>query len=205
MSLTVGAAIAAGIKGIVTFISSMTIPQALAVGAFVGGVVYTVYVKIKASKKIVKNSKKASTVSQQVSKDFDDRRKGKKTKVDVDALDRDLEDIRTRDIRETDRIYKDILDEIDEDNQVRNRGRKHEYRKRDFDPVKRMKQRDKKRKRKSMSRTIDEELAKFYSDVDDIWQAEEDKKFNRYVGEDDDFSNAAKKTYEADFSLLNNA
>ena len=35
MSVTLGAAVMAGVKGIVGIISSLTIPQALAVGAFV--------------------------------------------------------------------------------------------------------------------------------------------------------------------------
>ena len=205
MSVTLGAAVMAGVKGIVGIISSLTIPQALAVGTFVGGIAYTLYVKIKSSKKICKKAHEASTVTQKVADDYDKRKHGK-TSVDVDRLDRDMDDIRTRDERETDRIYKDILDEIDADNQVRNRGRKHKYSKknakRDFAAVDKMKKRAKKRREGSFARTIEEEIEKFYRDVEDISRAEEDKKFDRYVGEEDDMSRKSQSIFDQDFAAL---
>lgn len=207
MSMTIGAAIMAGVKGIVGIISSLTIPQALAVGAFVGGVAYTLYVKIKSSKKMSKKAKEASTVSQKVTEDYENRRRSRKNDIDFDRLDRDMDEIRTRDERETDRIYKDILDEIDADNQVRNRGKKHRYTrknaKKDFAAIKKMKDRAKKKRRGGyFERNLEEEIAKFYNDVEAISRAEEDKSFSRYVGEEDDFSRASDDIFEQDFAKI---
>ena len=190
MSATIGSIIGAGLKGIIATVGSLTVPQAFAVGALIGGIAYTFWVKYKAAKKMTKKAKKAETVTQ---------------KINMDKLDRDMEEIRTRDERETDRIYKDILDEIDEGSNIRNRGKNHRYTKknakRDFAAVDRMKKR--KKNGSNFARTIDEEIEKFYRDCEDIYRAEEEKKFGRFIGEDDDFHRQAVETYKRDQQKFN--
>lgn len=181
MSMTIGAAIGAAAKGILMTIASLTIPQALAVGAFVGAAAYTIYLRIKHNKKVKKAAKKPRTVTD---------------KINFDKLEDDLEEIRTRDERETDRIYKNVLDELDEEVQTRNRGRKHKYgkksKKKDFAAVEAMKRRDK-RRRGGMS--MQELFEKSFGELDEIIAAEERKKssrgFDTYLGEDDEFSDEA--------------
>lgn len=182
MSITIGAAIGAAAKGILMTIASLTIPQALAVGAFVGAAAYTIYLRIKHNKKVKKAAKKPRTVTD---------------KINFDKLEDDLEEIRTRDERETDRIYKNVLDEIDEEVQTRNRGRKHKYgkrsKKKDFAAVEAMKRRDKRRRNGGMS--MQELFEKSFGELDEIIEMQErrkrDKGFDTYLGEDDDFSDEA--------------
>lgn len=183
MSMTIGAAIGAAAKGIFMTIASLTIPQALAVGAFVGAAAYTIYLRLKRNKKVKKAAKKPRTVTDQ---------------INFDKLDEDLEEIRTRDERETERIYKNILDEIDEEVQSRNRGRNHKYgkksKKKDFAAVDAMKRRDK-RRRNGQDLSMQELFDKTFAELDSIIEAEKRKKekskFDTFLGEDDDFSDEA--------------
>lgn len=199
--MTLGAALINGFKSILNAIASLTIPQAMAVGAFVGGAAYTIYLKIRAARKLMKSAHKPSTVTEQISHDFDNRRKN--SKVDMDKLNRDIDDIKTRDIRETDRIYKDILDEIDETDQLRNSGRNHRYTKknydRDFYPLKKLKKKKKRKNGTTMQDILEDEFGKFYQGVDEIIQSEQEKKFDRYVGEEDSFSREANALFAKDF------
>lgn len=196
--MTIGAAIGIAAKGIFAAISSLSVGQALAVGAFVGGVAYTLYVKIKAHVKIVKNSKKPQTQTQKVQDDYDKKKKSSST-IDFDVWDQKLDDLDEKDFRETEDMYRKILDEIDEDVQTRNRGKNHRYtkknKKKDFAAVDRMKERDKRRRMSfgRPARTIDDELEKFYSDVDDIFRTEEQAKYGKFVDDDDrDFEKSAR-------------
>lgn len=200
--MTLGAALVHGFKSILGAIASLTIPQAMAVGAFIGGAAYTIYLKIRAARKLLKSAEKPATVTEKISHDFD--RRNKKSSVDMDLLNQDIEDIKTRDLRETDRIYKDILDEIDEDNQLRNSGRKHRYTKknydRDFYPLKKLKKRKKRKNGPMMSDILEDEFGKFYQGVNEIIQSEQEKQFDRYVGEEDDFSRKANALFAKDFA-----
>lgn len=200
--MTLGAALVSGFKSILNAIASLTIPQAMAVGAFVGGAAYTIFLKIRAARKLMKNANKPSTITEKISQDFDRRRKGS-SKVDMDKLDRDIDDIKTRDLRETDRIYKDILDEIDETDQIRNSGRNHRYTKknydRDFYPLKKLKKKKKRKTGPMMRDVLEDEFGKFYQGVNEIIQSEQEKQFDRYVGEEDSFSRNADALFAKDF------
>ena len=57
MSATIGSIIGAGLKGIIATVGSLTVPQAFAVGALIGGIAYTFWVKYKAAKKMTKKAR----------------------------------------------------------------------------------------------------------------------------------------------------
>lgn len=191
--MTLGAALGVAAKAVITAIGSLSVGEALALGAFAGGVIYTLYIKIKAFRRMHKKSQddKEKTVTQKIHEDAKRKKCSRTSPIDFDAWDEKIDDIEQRSRRETEEIYRNILDEIDEDVQTRNRGKNHKYgkssKKRDFAPVKRMKDRD---RRRSFGGTLTDDeddamMEQFYSEIDEILRSEDRKKFSRFIDEDD--------------------